>query len=509
MFNLAYVRNSLDTEDEYYFKEVSYISETYPKVQSLFQDMVKATLETPFRKELEEKWGSLMFLNEEIELKTVSHEIVEDLQEENKLIMEYNKLMASAKINFDGKELNLSQITSYLENSNRDIRKSALLAKANWFMDNIEKFDCLFNELTKTRVEIAKKLGFKDFVELGYHRRKRNCYDSKMVAEFRKGILEYIVPVVTKFKNKQAKRINVENIKIYDINIDYLDGNAKPIGTEKELLNHAKKMYEELDKDTGEFFNIMLENELLDVSTRSGKMVGGYCINFEEYKLPFIFANFNGTSRDIDVLTHEAGHAFASYMAKDISPSVLKQYTFDIAEIHSMAMEFLTWNWMDGFFGEQTQKYYESHLESSLTSLPYMSMVDEFQHMIYEKPNMSEKERNNCWLELENKYRPWLDFENIPFYDEGRRWQEQTHIYKTPFYYIDYALARVIALYFWADAQEDHQKAWEKYKKLVSYAGTKTFLELIEEVGLPNPFIAENLKVIATSVEKWIEKQYN
>jgi len=181
-------------------------------------------------------------------------------------------------------------------------------------------------------------------------------------------------------------------------------------------------------------------------------------------------------------------------------------YTFDIAEIHSMAMEFLTWDYMGGFFGEDTNKYYESHLERALTFLPYGSIVDEFQHRVYEKPNMSIDEKNNCWLELEAKYRPWLDLDNVPFYSEGRRWQEQTQIYNTPFYYIDYCLAQVIALYFWAEKQEDHEKAWGKYKKLVSYAGTKTFLELIEEVGLPNPFVAENLKVIANAVTKWLEK---
>jgi len=506
MFNLAYIRNTLDTNDEYYTKEVAYINEIHPKIIEVFQDMMSATLNTPFRSELEAKWGSLLFINEEIGLKTFSPKIIEDLQKESKLSSEYAKLMANAKIDFDGKTLNIAQVGAYLENPNREIRQNALNAKANWFMENIAEFDKLFNELTELRTKIAKKLGYENFIKLAYNFRKRNCYDSEMVAEFRKGILEHIVPVVTKFKEVQAKRIDVENIKMYDININYLDGNPKPIGTEKELLEHAKKMYEELDQVTGEFFNMMLENELIDVTTRQGKNVGAYCASLTHYKMPFIFANFNGTSADVDILTHEAGHAFASYMARDISPTILQKYTFDIAEIHSMAMEFLTWDYMDGFFGEETNKYYESHLEKAISIIPYIAMVDEFQHVIYENPNMNESERNNYWLELEAKYRPWLDLEGIPFYGEGRRWQEQSHIYRTPFYYIDYCLAQVIALYFWAEKQENHANAWEKYKKLVSFAGTKTFLELIEEVSLPNPFVAENLKVIADSVTKWLEK---
>lgn len=505
MFSLAYVRNSLDTTDEFYSKEISHMYDLYPRVQVIFQDMTTSLLNTPFRKELEEKWGKLLFLNEEIELKTMSPEVVEELQQESKLQIEYDKLMASAKIEFDGKELNLSQLRAYLENPNRDVRKRALNAKADWFMHNIEKFDNLFNELTKIRTQISTKLGYKNFIELAYYRRKRNCYDSKMVADFRKGIVEYIVPVTMKLKAAQAERIGVDSIKAYDIDIKYLDGNAKPFGTEEEMLNHTKKMYSELDSDTGEFFSMMLENDLIDVTTRAGKSVGGYCTSLDDYKVPFIFANFNGTSADVGVLTHEAGHAFADYMSRDISPKSLKNYTFDTAEIHSMAMEFLTWNWMDGFFGEQTQKYYESHLESALTFIPYGCMVDEFQHEVYEK-SMSEEERNKYWLELEAKYRPWLNLEDTIFYGEGRRWQEQPHIYTAPFYYIDYCLAQVIALYFWAEAQEDHAKAWAKYKRLVGYAGTKTFLELIEECGLPNPFVPENLKIIADAVIKWLDK---
>lgn len=507
MFAISYIRNSMNTTDEYYSKEFTHGYEMQPKFQAMFQDMITATLETPFRKELEEKWGKLIFINEELALKTVSPEVIEDLQEENKLVTEYDKLMASAKIQFDGKELNFSQIAAYGNDLSEDVRKSALVARGNWFKENIQEFDRIFNELTKIRTNIAKKLGYENFVELGYNRMKRNCYDSKMVAEFRKGILEHIVPIVTKFKEAQAKRINSDfPLKLFNSTLKYLDGNAKPIGTEQDLLNHAKKMYEELDPVTGEFFNMLLENELLDVTTRPNKSVGGYCYGLREFKVPFVFANFNGTSADVEVLTHEIGHAFADYMAKDLVPSLLKEYTFDIAEIHSMSMEFLTWNWMNGFFGEQTQKFYESHLSGALGLLPYVSMVDEFQHGIYEKPNMTVDERNSYWAELEKKYMPFQDSSGLPFYGEGRQWQQQIHIYKMPFYYIDYALAQVVALYFWSEAQENHDKAWDKYKKLINYAGTKTFLELIEEVGLPNPFVSDNLKIIADAVSKWLEK---
>jgi len=172
-----------------------------------------------------------------------------------------------------------------------------------------------------------------------------------------------------------------------------------------------------------------------------------------------------------------------------------------------MAMEFFTWPWMEGFFGDQTQKYYYSHLASALTFIPYGTMVDEYQHRIYEKPGMSAKERNDLWLQLEGKYRPWLNLEGFPFYGEGRRWQAQIHIYGMPFYYIDYCIAQVMALSFWAEDQKDHAAAWAKYRRLVGFAGAKTFVELVNDAGLPSPFVPDNLKAVADAAVEWLDKQ--
>jgi len=506
MFSIAYIRNSLDTTDEFYDAEKSYIDEVAPRLEEVQQAIATALLESPFRKDLEAKWGNLMFLNAEIQLKTFKPEIIEDLQEENRLSTEYDKLIASAQIEYDGKTLTLAQMGPYYESPDRAVRKGSLEASSKWRMERAERFDSLFDELVKVRTRIAKKLGHETFTQVGYYRMQRNCYDKDMVAKFREGVIKYIVPIAKRLKDEQAKRIGVDALKIYDDPFNYPDGNAKPAGTPDDIFAHGKKMYHELSPDTAEFIDFMLENELFDVLTRPGKAAGGYCATIPIYKSPFIFANFNGTSGDIDVLTHEAGHAYASYVARDIYPSALQEYSMETAEIHSMAMEFFTWPWMKGFFGEQTEKYYHSHLASALTFIPYGTMVDEFQHHIYEKPDMTAKERNALWLELEGKYRPWLDLEDFPFYGEGRRWQAQLHIYGAPFYYIDYCLAQIMALSFWAEDQKEHDKAWGKYKRLVSYAGTKTFVELIADAGLKSPFVPESLKVVADAAAEWLDK---
>ena len=504
---LAYIRNSMDTNDEFYDKEVEYWDKISPELEEVFQEFTKALLSSPFRKEMEDKWGSLLFINAEIDLKTFCPEIIEDLQAENTLSTEYDKLKASAQIDFDGKTLTLAQIEPYYEEPDRSVRKAAQEATANWYMSNAEKLDDIYDKMVKLRTGMAKKLGYENFIELGYYRMQRNCYDKEMVARFRDGVAKHIVPIVTKLKKEQAQRIGVDTIKMYDQFFLYPDGNAKPKGTADDIFAHAKKMYHELSEETAAFIDFMLEKDLFDVLTRPGKSSGGYCCGIPDYRSAFIFANFNGTSGDVDVLTHEVGHAFASHMAWDIYPSALQECSSETAEIHSMAMEFFTWPWMEGFFGEQTDKYYDSHLSGALTFIPYGVMVDEFQHHIYQNPDLTPAQRNEYWLGLEEKYRPWLDLEDTPFYGEGRRWQAQLHIYGDPFYYIDYCLAEIIALCFWAENQKDTEQAWEKYRRLVGFAGTKTFVELVKDAGLSTPFETGNIKIVADAATAWLDNR--
>ena len=507
MFSIARIRYTLDTNDAFYDGEKTYMDEIVPKLGQLGQEFTTALLESPFRKEMEAAWGNLMFTNAEMRLKTFKPEIVPDLQEQNRLSSEYSKLIASAQIEFDGKTLTLAQLTPYMQHEDRAVRKAAQAASAAWFMERKDKWDGIYDQLVKLRTKMAHTLGHKNYVETGYYSRQRNCYDTEMVAKFREGVQKYIVPVAKRLKEEQAARIGVDKLKVYDDAFEYPEGNAKPIGTPDEIFAHGKKMYHELSSETAEFIDFMLENELFDVLTRPGKQAGGYCSHIPIYKSPFVFANFNGTSGDIDVLTHEAGHAYAGYKARDIYPSALRQYSFETAEVHSMAMEFFTWPWMEGFFGNQTDKYYNSHLASALTFIPYGTMVDEFQHHVYEKPEMTPEERNALWLKLEGIYRPWLDLSDTPFQEEGRRWQAQGHVYGSPFYYIDYCLAQVIALSFWAESQSDFKAAWEKYVRFTGFAGTKTFVDLVTDAGVPTPFVPENLKTVADAAVKWLDNR--
>ena len=507
MYHIAYIRNTIDTTDQYYSEQKEYWNNTFPLIQEASQKFEESLLNSKFRKDLELEWGNIMFLNMELSQKAFSPEIVPMLQEENKLTAEYQKLMASFQVEFDGKTLTMPQLFAYSQSPDKDIRKSAVEAISSWMNDRKLELDRIFDSLVKVRTEIAKELGYESFTQVGYYRMNRNSYDEKMVKRFREGVVKHIVPLTIKLKEQHAERIGVEKITAYDTFFLYPQGNPKPKGTPEEILAHGKRIYEELSEETKEFINFMIENDLFDVLSKPGKAVGGYCAEIPIYNAPFIFANFNGTVSDVNVLTHEVGHAFADYTSKNIYPTALRRYSFDIAEIHSMAMEFLTWPWMEGFFGEETETYYEMHLASALEMIPYGTMVDEFQHHIYEKPDITIDERNTLWLELEAKYRPWLHNEGIPFYEDGRLWQRQTHIYTSPFYYIDYCLSQIIALSFWALSQKSYSDAWEKYLRLTRLAGTRTFVDLIENADLPSPFVPDNLKLITDVAVERLDKK--
>lgn len=504
--SLVYIRYTVNTKDEFYAKEREYNNRISPILEEEMQKYNEALLQSPFRTELEEKFGKVLFLNLELAMKGFSPEITELLQEESALQTQYQSLLAGAQIEFQGELYNLSQLGLLMQSQDREIRRAAYEAYGKFFDDNQEELDEIFDKLVKNRTEQAHRLGMKNFVELGYVRRQRNCYAPEAISNFRDQVVRDLVPVVCENKKTQAECIGVDNLKIYDDSFRFLDGNPVPQGTYEEIMEAGRRMYTEMSPETADFINMMFERELFDVVAKPGKATGGYCCDIPGYGCPFIFSNFNGTAGDVDVLTHEAGHAFADYMAeKHIDLVSNRLPSMEAAETHSMSMEFFATPWYELFFKHQTRKYEVSHLEGTLNFIPYGCLVDHFQQVVYEHPEMTPQERNEAWLNLEKRYRPYLDLEGIPFYERGAGWQRQNHIYATPFYYIDYCLAQTVALQFWLEIEKDWDKAWEKYREFVKRGGTDTFLGLVEGAGLTSPIEDGCIREIAGYASEWLK----
>ncbi|MGG3306537.1 M3 family oligoendopeptidase [Paenibacillus lautus] len=502
---LVYIRHSIDTNDEFYKAEQDFFDENGPVIQEYITDYYRALVDSKFRAELENKWGRQLFQLAELSLKTFSPKIIEDLQQENKLTTEYSKLIASAKIQFEGEERTLSQLIPFQQSTDRNMRKRAMEASSGFMAENEANFDRIYDDLVKVRTKIAKKLGFNNYVELGYARMARTDYNAEMVANFRNQVLEHIVPVATKLKERQQKRIDVDQLLYYDENFSFKSGNATPKGDPDWIVNHGAKMYEELSPETHEFFTFMQENGLMDLVAKKGKQSGGYCTYISEYGAPFIFSNFNGTSGDIDVLTHEAGHAFQVYESRGFEVPEYGFPTYEACEIHSMSMEFFTWPWMDRFFEDEADKYRFDHLASGLIFIPYGVTVDEFQHFVYENPDATPAERKQAWRKIERKYLPHRNYDDNEYLEQGGFWHKQGHIFNSPFYYIDYTLAQICAFQFWKKMHEDQSAAWADYLNLCRQGGSKSFTELVKVAGLISPFEDGCVTSVIGSIEAWLD----
>lgn len=505
MQTLVSVRHSIDTNDEFYDKENEYMDEISPILFGFTNDFYKALVNSKFKDELIQKYGKFLFDLAENTLKTFSPEIIPDAQEENRLSSKYSKLIASAKIDFDGKELNLSQMVPYTQSKDRNVRIEAAKKVAQFFAENQDEFDNIYDSLVKVRTRMAQKMGYKNFVEFGYKQLSRLEYDAKMVESYRKQVLENIVPLHTELRERQGKRLGLDKLKFYDEAIKFNSGNADPHGSPEWILNNGKTMYKELSKETDEFFTFMTENNLLDLLSKKGKMSGGYCTYIPEHKAPFIFANFNGTSHDIDVLTHEAGHAFQVYQSRRFEVPEYLWPSYEACEIHSMSMEFLTWPWMNLFFENDTDKYKFIHLSEALLFIPYGVTVDEFQHWVYENPEATPKERREKWIEIEKKYLPTRDYGEVEELKNGIFWFRQGHIFSSPFYYIDYTLAQVCAFQFWIKSRENREKAWQDYLNLCKLGGSKPFFELMKSANLKNPFEEGTLAIVIPKIKEYLD----
>ena len=499
-YNICYVRHSIDTRDEFYKVEKAWFDENMPATEAWRMDYYRALIASPHRPAIEQQFGQQLLKTAELSIKTFQAEIIEDLQAENKGYSEYTQLRGGAQVELDGKTYNLSSIAPLEQVADRAARKRASTAKWNWMGKHQQTTETIYDDLVKLRHGMARKLGYDNFVLLGYARMNRTDYGPEEIANFRRQVKEFIVPIAGRLTAAQAKRIGVDQLRFYDNNFRFPDGNPTPRGTMEDTIAAARKLYDGLSEETGTFFRMLEDRQLMDLDAKDGKAVGGYCTYINDYGAPYIFSNFNRTSHDVDVLTHEFGHAFQVYSSRNQKPMEYNWPTYDAAEIHSMSMEFFAYPGVPDFFGDDAKKYFYSHLEGAIRFLPYGCAIDDFQHQVYENPEWTPAERNAAWKRLEAEYLPHLDYSDHEFLGQGTYWQSQLHLFGSPFYYIDYCLAQICAFQFWLKDQENHEQAWADYVRLCQAGGSMGFLDLVELAGLENPFLDGVMEKIADKV---------
>lgn len=501
---LSLIRHSIDTEDAFYSEEKDYYDRMLPDFANREVQYHHLLLNSRFRGELEKKIGKPAFVNMELDAKSVSEAAVPLMQEENALGTRYEKLLASAQIPWEGDVLNLSMMTPHLTSPDRSVRTRAAEAVNSYYLSIADELDEIYDLLVKNRTEQAKVLGFDTYTELGYYRMMRNSYGREEVENFRRQVKEFWVPFAEEVWENRRKRLGLDRLLHLDEGVSHRDGSPRPLGTPEEILEEGRRMYDELSPETSEFFGFMMDNGLLDVFSRKHKQVGGYMEYLSEFRAPFIFANFNGTSGDVDVITHECGHAFQGYLiGKEDDVREHWDITMETAETHSMSMEFFTNPWMERFFGDRAGDFLTSQLEDAVTFIPYGCMVDEFQHIVYDNPQLTPQQRKDAWKKLEQIYKPHLDYgEASSFYAGGCYWQRQHHIYTSPFYYIDYAIAQTNALQYRLWMETDRKGAWESYLKLCRLSASDFFGNMIRAAGLPDPFADGQIQRLADGLRE-------
>lgn len=490
------IRNSINTLDKEYEKAMNKCYEVLPLIQEQTTKFEKAILDSKFKDDIAKKFSSLFIKRIEVSQKLFTPKNIELQVEESKLVNEYNKIIASAQLNFRGEVLTLTQIGKYLSDKDSTTRLEAAKLYYGYLEENDEKIGQIYDRLVHIRDTMAKNLGFNSYIEYQYLALGRLDYNEEMVAGYREQLHSVVVPVVKKLRKRQAERLGIKKPTFLDYNLSYLSGNAKPIGDSEFLVKKAQEMYNDMSEESGKFFNFMVENHLMDLDAKKGKQSGGYMTFIPKYKSPFIFANSNGSAQDVDTLTHEVGHAFQGYLGANIKVPGERMPTLEACEIDSMSMEFFAWPYMDKFFGENDDKYRFSHLDGAISFLPYGAEVDEFQHWVFHHIDATHEERCAAWQEIDKKYRPWMNYDCIPFLNKGKIWMRQSHIFGAPFYYIDYTLAQVLALQFKCEMDQNKEKAWKKYIKLLKMGGKYPFIELITKAHLRNPFIDGNVKKV-------------
>ncbi|MDD4112020.1 MAG: M3 family oligoendopeptidase [Herbinix sp.] len=489
MHTVAYIRNTLDTTDEFYEKEVEYNDEHFAALGVESTMLSKALLACEYTDDINTEYGPEYLVKVRLEVDKFKDELVPYIQQESKLTMRYQKLMAMAKIEFDGQTLNLYGIQKYFEHSDRATRKAAFKAYSDFYFSNEEEMEEIFGELISIRNTMGQVLGYDNYLPLGYMQQGRIDYGQKEVAAFREQVRRELVPLCETLYTAQAKRIGVSKLFAYDERFIYPDGNANPIGDEDYLVKEAQKMYHDMSPETAEFIDFMIEHELMDLKNKPNKASTGYMTELTDYKAPYVFSCFNQTKFDIEVLTHELGHAFAGYEAMR-TQKCLEYHTpsTDIAEIHSMAMEQFSYPYAEQFFGENADKFRFAHLQDAITFVPFGVAVDEFQHIMYEKPELTPKERTYEWHKLEKKYMPWRSYEDDEFMERGGYWYHKLHIFLYPFYYINYTLTTMGAMELKKRYAQNKEETWKDYLALCKAGGSTNYLSLLKLANLSVPF---------------------
>ena len=508
MYWTSYIHYLLDYKNEMWIASEKFFGTAEGKMQEILHTYFVTLTNCDEKEWLEAYVGKRTLQVAEVETKLYRDTVKDAIAKEKEEKMKYLKNIRTVSTMYDGSEKTLAKISPDLVNSDREVRKRANLARFDIFKKIQSENEEVLDQLIKIRNRMAEDLHYPSYVELSYDKLYRFGYCEKDIKAFRQSIVTYLLPLMEQLRKMQRENLKVDALYYYDVPILFSDGLSKPKGDVDEIVREASAMYHEMHPAFGKLFDRMKKEHYMDLEARDEKSNAGICTYLPDQHMPVFIASFHKTNHDINVIRHEFGHSVQLYESRNLRYHENRWPSFDVCEVHSQAMEYFGWNYLDRFFEseEETNRYRIEKLVHDLELLLYACQVDEFQHEIYHHPEYSKQKRNEVWNQLDEKYQPYVDKEQNDYLLHGAGWQKQSHIITDPFYYIDYALSLTVALQFFVQMEKDEKKAYEDYLKFCRMGGSKSFVEYIDALGFSSPFEPETIREIANILESKIEQ---
>ena len=496
--------NDKDAEKDY----LNFIENISPKISPFWDKLNKKFIESPYIKELDQEKYKILIRNRKNEIDIFREENIPLITQDAKLRQEYQKISGDFTVEFEGKEKTMPEMGKYLENPNRDTRQSAWEKIMETRYSKREKFDDIYNQLIKIRNQLALNSDNKNYRDYAFKERGRFDYTPQDCFDFHEAIQKTVVPLMHKLSEDRGQKMNLEKLRPWDTVSDPKGRPAlKPFEKTEELLDGCQKVFSKINPKLEELFKSMRDNNELDLETRKGKAPGGYMYGKDEERRPFIFMNAAGTQRDVEVLFHESGHAFHTFVCRVQELTEYRNYPIEFAEVASMSMELFANKYFGEFYSneEDSKRAKYDHLYGIIWMLAWIARIDEFQHWIYTNPNHTEEERSQEWLELDEKYGFKLDWEGYEKFKEFF-WQKQSHLFTHPFYYIEYGIAQLGALQLWVNYKKDKDKNLKQYLEALSLGNSKPLPELFETAGIKFDFKVDTIKPLMEEIEKELDE---
>lgn len=505
-----YIRMTCDTTNKEYQEAYTYfITEIEPKISPLSHQLNEKVINCSFKDELGEDSFKILFKNIEKDFKIFREENIPLKTEIQNNSKEYGAISGAMTVTIEGKELTLQQAATILESTDRKKREHAYLSIAERRYEDKDKLDELFNKLISLRQQVAKNADFENFRDYMFTAMGRFDYTPQDCFDFHDSAQKEIVPILNQLANKRKEKLNIAELKPWDKAVD--PSNKPPLVPFKdtnELIEKTIECFIKLDPFLGECIKTMREIKHLDLDSRIGKAPGGYNYPLSEIGIPFIFMNATSTLRDLVTILHEGGHAVHSIVTKDLELTDFKQTPSEVAELASMSMELISMDHWDLFFEneEDLKRAKRGHLEQIIETLPWVAIIDKFQHWIYENPKHSIEERTAKWNETLNAFSDSVSDWNGQEKFRDYMWQKQLHLYEVPFYYIEYGFAQLGAIAVWKRYKEDPKKGLDGYLSALKLGYTKSIPEIYKAANIEFNFSRKYISELISFVQSELDK---